>query len=318
MADEFEHFSNMRDILGRTSASAKVVLGIGNNKEIARWPGDHDPVQSEDVQLVAGHHYPGHARADLIGYRSMAVAASGLAAKGATPSYATVSLVTPTLSLDYGIFFANGIILAARDFGLKVYPGKLAQGPQCVTVTMYGHAPAGQKIQRSGAEDGDYVYVTGALGGASLAQKDAGLATASLLGLTVDSPLRRYWKPAPHIKFAERLRTIATAAIEISDSLAADLEHLCQESKVCCEVDLDKVPLFPGAKVLEAVVARDDYELAFTAPPACEASLCATAAEACVPVSRIGTVYACSPPVACWSSQGRRIDIQVPAGYLHF
>ena len=315
MTDEFAHIDSMIDMLGETTAGAEVVVGPGDDAAVLAMPAGHELVVSTDT-LVAERHYPLNARADSIGYRSMAVATSDLAAMGATPGWATVSLVTPTLSRVWSTLFAAGIKRAALDFELKVVGGNVARGPQSVTVTVQGHVPAGQAIQRSGAKAGDGVYVTGALGGAGLALADAGLAMASLADLTVDSPLRRYWKPTPRLKLAISLRTIATAAIDVSDGLAADLEHLCRASAVCCDVDLDKVPLFPDAVALQAVAAGDDYELALTASPANEARLHATAAQAGVPVSRIGTAYADGPPAARWFSQG--IAIQAPAGYRHF
>ena len=315
MTGEFEHIDSMIEVLGETTAGTGVVLGPGDDAAVLAMPAGHELVVSTDT-LVAERHYPPNARADSIGYRSMAVATSDLAAMGATPGWATVSLVTPTLSRDWATLFAAGIKRAALDFELKVVGGNLARGPQSVSVTVHGHVPAGQAIQRSGAKAGDGVYVTGALGGAGSALADAGLASASLPALAADSPLRRYWKPTPRLKLAISLRTVATAAIDISDGLAADLTHLCNASAICCDVDLDDVPLFPGVAALQAVAAGDDYELAFTASPACEARLHALATRAGVPVSRIGTAYAGSPPVARWFSQGNAI--QAPMGYRHF
>ena len=315
MSDEFALIDSIIARLGEATTGTDVIVGPGDDAAVLEMPSEHELVVSTDT-LVATRHYPIRAGADSIGYRSMAVATSDLAAMGATPGWATVSLVTPTLSRDWATLFAGGIQGAALDFGLKVVGGNLARGPQSVTVTVHGHVPAGEALRRSGAKAGDGVYVTGALGGAGLALADAGLATPSPAALTADSPLRRYWKPTPRLQLGEGLRQVATAAIDISDGLAADLEHLCKASAVCCDVELERVPLFRGAVAWDAIAGGDDYELAFTAPPACEERLQALAARTDVPISRIGNVRTGAPPAARWFNQG--IAVQAPAGYRHF
>ena len=315
MSGEFALIDSIIARLGETTTDASVIVGPGDDAAVLAMPQEHELVVSTDT-LVAACHYPIHASADAIGYRSMAVAASDLAAMGATPGWATVSLVTPTLSHDWAAQFADGIKSAAQDCGLKVVGGNLAHGPQSVTVTVHGHVPAGEALRRSGAQAGDNVYVTGTLGGAGLALADAELATPSLAALTADSPLRHYWKPTPRLQLGEGLRQVATAAIDISDGLAADLQHLCQASAVCCDVDLEQVPLFRGAAAEAAIAAGDDYELAFTAAPACEQRLQTLAARTGVPISCIGKMRTGTPPAARWFSQG--IAVQAPTGYRHF
>ena len=315
MSDEFALIDSMVALLGETTRGAGVVAGPGDDAAVLAMPPGHELVVSVDT-LVAERHYPVGASADLIGYRSMAVATSDLAAMGAAPGWATVALVAPTLSPDWAALFASGIKRAALDFDLKVVGGNLARGPQSVTVAVHGHVPAGQAIVRSGAKAGDDVYVTGTLGGAGLALADAKLATTSAADLAADSPLRRYWNPVPRLELGVALRTLATAAIDVSDGLAADLEHLCKASAVCCDVELERVPTFPGAVALQAVGAGDDYELAFTAPAASEAHLQAMTARTGVRISRIGRIRVDSPPAVRWFSQG--VVVRAPAGYRHF
>ena len=316
MSDEFALIDRMVALLGETTSGASVVAGPGDDAAVLAMPPEHELVVSVDT-LVAERHYPANARADLIGYRSMAVATSDLAAMGAAPGWATVALVAPTLSPDWAALFASGIKRAALDFDLKVVGGNLARGQQSVTVTVHGHVPAGQAIVRSGAKTGDDVYVTGTLGGAGLALAAGRLATPSAADLASDSPLRRYWRPAPRLEVGVALRTVATAAIDISDGLAADLEHLCKASAVCCDVELDRVPTFPGAVALQALGSGDDYELAFTAPAANEARLRALAARTGVQISRIGRIRVDNePPAVRWFSHG--IAVRAPAGYRHF
>ena len=298
----------MIDMFSESTVGAEVF--VSPDDTVLSMTQGHRLVSTEPVEC----HYALQAAADLIGYRSMAVATSDLAAKGAAPGWAEVSLVAPTLSREWRTLFVAGVARAALDFGLKVVGRNLGSGPQSVTVTVqvHGHVPAGQAIQPSGTKDGDGVYVTGTLGGAGLAPADAELTTIGLPNLMADSLLHRYWKPTPRLKFAESLRTIATAAINVSGGLTVALTRLCDASAVCCHVDLDKVPLFPGAVALQAVTAGGDYELAFTASPTNETTLHALAHRTDVPVSCIGTAYAGSPPATRWFSQGEAI--QAPAG----
>ena len=318
MSDEFALIDSITTVLAETTAGADVIVGPGDDAAVLAMPPEHELVVSTDA-LIAGSHYPMHARADLIGYRSMAVATSDLAAMGAAPGWATVSLVVPTLSRDWAALFAAGIKSAALDFGLKVVGGNLARGPESVTVAVHGHVPRGQALRRSGAKAGDCVYVSGALGGAGLALANAGLATPSPSALAADSSLRRYWQPTPRLELGMGLRAVATAAIDVSDGLAADLEHVCKASAVCMDVELQRVPVFQGAVALQATGAGDDYELAFTAPTACEERLQALARRAGVPISRIGDVRAGASPrgrLVTWLNEG--IAVQAPAGYRHF
>ena len=194
--------------------------------------------------------------------------------------------------------------------------GNLARGPQSITITVHGYTPRGAAITRAGAAPGDHVYVTGALGGAGLALADENLGDWSLVSLAKDTPLKRYWMPQPRLGLGVGLRGIATAAIDISDGLTSDLDHLCRASGVRCEVHLDRIPVYVGAAPLEAVSRGDDYELAFTAPPAAEPEIGALAEREAVAVTRIATAGAGAPPGVAWYQDGVRIDIR--PGYRHF
>ena len=155
---------------------------------------------------------------------------------------------------------------------------------------MHGHVPSGQAITRAGAQPGDRVYVTGSLGGASLALADPGIESWGLGDLTDETALRLYWMPAPRFAFAQALRGIATAAIDISDGLSSDLVHLCRASGVACRVDLAQLPTFAGCAALAAATSGDDYELAFTAPTVAGDRIASLADQAGVATQQIGTI----------------------------
>ena len=309
MTSEFDLIDSLVDALGDAARGPGVVVGPGDDAAVLTVPPSHQLVVSTDT-LIAGRHYPVDSAADAIGYRGMAVAASDLAAMGATPAWATVSLAADRLCAAWLRRHARGIAAAARQFGLAVVGGNLARGPTSVAVTVHGHVPAGRAILRAGARPGDCVYVTGALGGARLAlgMGNAALVRCSSSALDEDSPERRYWKPQPRLDVGVGLRGIASAAIDISDGLASDLEHLCRAGGVACDVDLARLPIYPGCDPLAAVSGGDDYELAFTAPPGAEETLRSLARH--VATARPG------PPAVRWFHNGAVID--VAPGYRHF
>lgn len=320
MNGEFDLIDAIVATLGTTATGDGVVLGPGDDAAVLALPTGHEMVVSTDT-LVADRHYPGGACADAIGYRSLAVATSDLAAMGAEPAYATVALTSPDLAADWAKRYAHGLAQAAQDFGMAIVGGNLARGSQAVTVTVFGHVPEGAAITRSGARSGHTLYVTGALGGAGLALGDESLSEYSLTALDPSStdpgsPLARYWKPEPRIAVGVGLRGIASAAIDISDGLSSDLGHLCRASAVDCDVDLAHLPLCPGAEPFVAAAGGDDYELAFTAPSELQDAVDDVARRTGVPVTPISEVRESIGGEVRWFHDGTAVD--VPAGFRHF
>ena len=313
--DEFDLIDTMVEILGSVATGTGVAVGPGDDAAVLEVPDDHQLVVSTDT-LVAGRHFPANGQADAIGYRSMAVATSDLAAMGATPAYATVALTIEDLPEGWARPYAAGIACAARNFGLAVVGGNVARGPCSITVTVHGHVPNGQAITRAGAQPGDRVYVTGSLGGAGLALADAGLENYGLRDLTDETPPRRYWMPTPRLAFAEALRGIASAAIDISDGLSSDLAHLCRASRVACRVDLAQLPVFAGCEAPAAATSGDDYELAFTAPAVSAKRIWALAQQAGVAVQEIGTISSGEAGRVEWLLDSA--PVALPRGYRHF
>ena len=313
--DEFDLIDTMVDVLGDAADGPGVSVGPGDDAAVLDLPANHQLVVSTDT-LVAGRHFPVDAQADVIGYRSMAVAASDLAAMGASPAWATVSLTAEHLPERWARGYAAGIAAAARTFALAVVGGNVAQGPCSITVTVHGHVPTGAAITRAGAEPGERVYVTGSLGGASLALQDPGLERCRLGDLGGSTALARYWTPAPRLGIGVGLRGIASAAIDISDGLSSDLEHLCRASGVACRVDLAAIPAFPGCDPRIAATAGDDYELAFAAPANRDADIASLAQQAGVDIHLIGTLHGDAASGVEWLDDGKPITL--PKGYRHF
>ena len=314
-SDEFELIDAIADALGPTTSGDGVAVGPGDDAAVLGVPPGHELVASTDT-LVAGRHYPPGAPAANVGYRSVAVAASDLAAMGAAPAWALVSLTAPALAEPWARAFGAGVRAAAEAFGLRIVGGNLACGPHSVTVAVHGLVPAGAALLRTGAEPGDRIYVTGEIGGAGLAlAEDPGLASRPLADIPPGSALARYWRPQPRLAVGAGLRGIATAAIDVSDGLAAEVDHLCKASKVRARLALAQVPLFPGARAPRAVAAGDDYELAFTAPPGRDGAVAALARTTGVPIAAVGSVVAGTPWRGCWDDA---LGGQAARGYRHF
>ena len=276
MNGEFDLIDRIIATLGTAAGGDGVVVGPGDDGAVLALPPDHELVVSTDT-LVADRHYPAGACADAIGT-------------------------------------TTGFIVSAL-FGMAIVGGNIARGPETITVTVFGHVPAGGAITRSGARAEHTLYVTGTLGGAGLALADETLGECSLT-LDRTSLLARYWMPEPRIAVGVGLRGIASAAIDISDGLSSDLGHLCHASGVDCDVDLARVPLCPGADPIVAVAAGDDYELAFAAPSDLHDAVQDVARRTGIDITPISTVRESTGAGVRWFQDGAAVD--VPPGFLHF
>ncbi len=313
MSDEFDLIATIVDALGDAAAGEAVLLGPGDDAAVLRLPPGHDLVVSNDT-LVAGRHFPTDATPELVGYRAIAASVSDLAAMGARPVGAVVSLTAPRLDAKWAQAYASGMARAARAFQTPIVGGNLARGNANICVAVHGSVPRGESLTRAGARAGDDLYITGMIGGAGLALKTGLLDAQSIAEIESGSAQARYWLPQPRLAFAWRLRTVATAAIDISDGLASDVAHICKASDLGCDIDLGDVPVFPGSDPVAAVCAGDDYELAFAAPPGAAATIAAIARESATPVQRIGTMTA--KPGARWRHGGKPITLA--GGFRHF
>ncbi len=275
---EFELIDRLIEILGDTTRGPSVLLGPGDDAALTALPANSLIVSSIDA-LVADVHFPAAAPADLVGFRALGVSLSDLAAMGAEPAFVLIALTLPQDSDQWLEGFAYGVAAAASRFGVKVVGGNLTRGPLNITVSVHGHVAPGDALTRSGAKPGDLVCISGLLGGAAVALAGDLLrppALADLLGSEPSSalyPLRRYYLPEPRIALGRALRNFASAAIDVSDGLVADLAHLCSASGVAGEIELESLPVVAGCAAELAATGGDDYELCFTVAPQHRAAL---------------------------------------------
>ena len=267
---EFELIRNFFAAAPCAQGGEGVALGIGDDCALLDVPFGEQLAISTDT-LVAGVHFADPCDPFLLGQRSLAVAASDLAAMGATPLAFTLALTLPAVEADWLEAFARGLNLMAQGCGLRLIGGDTTRGPLCLTLTVFGRVPRGQALTRSAARPGDLLCVGGELGNAAgalplvLGQRSATPAIAEPL-------LAHYWSPQPQLALGQALRGKASSALDISDGLLADCGHIALASKVRLLIENDRIPVslalqeFLGdADAQQAALSGgDDYVLAFT------------------------------------------------------
>ncbi|WP_297797867.1 thiamine-phosphate kinase [uncultured Marinobacter sp.] len=268
---EFELIRRYFSPLAGQSRAASLVLGPGDDCAIERVASGHELVFSVDT-LVEGVHFPAGYDPEHLGWRSLAVAASDLAAMGAKPVCFTLALTLPEASPEWLEPFSRGLSRASRAFGLELAGGDTTRGPLTLSLQVHGEVPAGEAMLRSGARVGDYLCVSGTLG-------EAGAALDYLQSVSPSEDeravLERYHAPVPRLDLGMALREVASAAIDISDGLLADLGHILGASDVGAELDCQAVPVSAAVSRLKgpaealrlALEAGDDYELCVAVPP---------------------------------------------------
>jgi len=279
-----------------------VVLGPGDDAAVLRPPAGMDLVQTVDTCLE-GVHFPVGMAAEDVGWRSLAVNLSDLAAMGAEPAWGLLSLALPEPDQRWLEAFTRGVRGAAGEAAmalgfdqgtagerraLALVGGDMVRGPLAVSFTLTGFVPRGTALSRAGASPGDEIWVTGPLGGGA-----AGLAALRRGDVAGAEPFLR---PRARVAEGRALRGLASAAIDVSDGLAQDLGHLLDASGMGAVVTAEAVPVHPSVPSSQALSMAlnggDDYQLCFTVPAARRAALQAAAAGWAEPPVHIGVIRA--------------------------
>lgn len=296
-----------------------VSLGVGDDCALLRVPAGHELAVTIDT-LVAGRHFPEETDPRAIGHKAIAVNLSDLAAMGAEPAWATLSLSLPLANEPWLEAFSAGLFELADFYGVQLVGGDTVSGPLVITLQLHGFVPEGEGLRRDGANPGDLVFVTGTLGDAG-----AGLGIVQGRYFTQDEALRERLRqrldfPSPRIEAGLSLRGVASAAVDISDGLAADLGHILEASGTGATIrahqlplSLDLIDIVGEQEAIElALTAGDDFELCFTVPPEKQTAL----ADLGIPCTCIGVIEE-SPGLRILDESGALLTVS-RAGFDHF
>ncbi|MCP5213732.1 MAG: thiamine-phosphate kinase [Pseudomonadales bacterium] len=318
---EFELIKQYFDDSTAQKQCADLVLGIGDDGAIISPRPDHDLIVAVDT-LVAGVHFLSEANPYDIGFRSLAVNLSDLAAMGAEPAWFTLALTLPGADEEWLKEFSRGLFELARSYQLPLIGGDTTRGPLTISIQVLGYVPSAQALCRDGAKVGDLIYVTGSLGDAAgglrlLQNKESSLQD--------DYLQTRFLRPQARLKFGQCLRGLAHAAIDISDGLLADIGHITKRSGVGARVELARLPLsvqlkavFGSERAIEmALSGGDDYELCFCVAPTQADKVAELAKQLGLAITCIGCVEA-EPGIRLYNAQGEPVDSALAAGYQHF
>jgi thiamine-monophosphate kinase len=294
---EFRLIERLRELTAQSRDD--VQLGIGDDAAILLPPVGQFLAVALDT-LVEGVHFPRGTAAADIGWKALAVNLSDLAAMGASPAWALLSLTLPTADADFIEGFAEGFGKLAKPHRLALVGGDTTRGPLAISVTVHGFVPPDQALTRSGARVGDAVLVTGTLGDAAagLQTLQRPLADGDTRAGLRDFLIERLNRPTPRLSAGIALRGKASACVDISDGLVADLGHICASSGVAAEVDAALLPrssalmaLYDETAALQfALSGGDDYELCFTVPAQRVADVQADLSRLGCGVTRIGRI----------------------------
>jgi len=295
--------------------------GLADDVAVVPSRAGYDLVLTKDA-LVEGVHFLPTDPLDTVARKLMRVNLSDLAAKGAEPfGYLLACHWSPRCGWPERMTFVDGLRADQKAFGVALLGGDTVAtpGPASFSMTLLGWTPKGRTVGRAGARPGDLVFVTGAIG-------DGWLGLEAVQGrLSIDAERvvalsDHYRAPMPRIEFAGPVRDMATASIDISDGLIADLGHIAEAGRVGIEIELEAVPLsaaghawFDGrvdaqAALEKLVTGGDDYEIAFTASPRDEAVLRREADRRHLRLTRIGRVTAGQGVVARLGGQPLTFD----------
>ena len=316
-----KEFELIRQIQQRTSVSYPpgfehgVRLGIGDDAAVLEVPAGQHLVAATDT-LNAGTHFPVDTSPFDIAYKCLAVNLSDLAAMGATPRWALLSLSLPQADADWVRQFSEGFMSLAQAHNVTLVGGDTTSGAMSISLTALGLIAPGKQLTRSGAKPGDLVVVSGTIGGAAYALQ--------MLQAGKPVPQRHLLdRPVPRVELGQLLSGHASACIDVSDGLLADLGHVLKASACGARLDLEKLPHTAVLADLDDMVrwryqlsGGDDYELLFTLPSGSRSLLAGWSQQLDIKLSVIGEIEG-DEGIRCVASDGSSYAPE-GSGFEHF
>ena len=286
-------FKIINNYIKRASQDDSVALGIGDDAAVMDVPVGHQIVQTMDT-MVFGIHFDDTFSADALAHKLLHVNLSDIAAMGAIPKWATVALTMPESDEQWIDEFARGLQSRSKLLGVNLVGGDTTSGPLTVSMNLTGLVKEGQFLTRRAANADDDIYVSGYIGDAALALTDAGKNNPDLI--------KRLHFPQARLELGQQLFGTATACIDLSDGLLGDLTHICEQSELTAQVEVELLPISSAYKDYFtkqslgfspdfALNGGDDYELCFTASPTQSETIQKIANQLDYPITKIGTMH---------------------------
>lgn len=340
--NEFDFIKRIRALAQKREPSPRLVRGIGDDAAVFKSLAGSDVVVSTDLLVEDIDFRLATTQPDLLGHKALAVSLSDIAAMGARPRWALLSLGVPEAVWNSGFLdaFYTGVFQLAARYGVTLIGGDVSRTPDKLIIDsiLIGETPKAGAVFRAGAQPGDQIFVTGFLGDAAaglrLIERGAQLQRQTISDPDANSDdshrldylLLRHLQPEPRVGWGLLLgeQKLATAMIDISDGLSSDLNHLCSESKVGALIDAARIPIDPlvteitGRRALDplmlALHGGEDFELLLTVNPQSIAKLPKRVDG--VSLTRIGEIKESNHGVRI--AEGARTWNLEPGGWEHF
>jgi thiamine-monophosphate kinase len=316
--DVIQRFFKTQSDAMHASNPGSVTLGIGDDCALLKV----DPVEEIAItsdMLVSGRHFFQDANPEWLGWKALAVNLSDLAAMGAKPLGFSLALALPGPNSAWLEAFSKGLFAIASQYDCPLVGGDTTAGPLNICITAFGSTPKEKAIRRSGAREGDDIWVSGFIG-------DARLTLAALRHeITLSKPdlektQTRMHQPTPRVDLGIALREIANSALDISDGLLGDLRHILKQSNKDAEVFLGRLPKSDTLRKqslaiqnLYAASGGDDYELCFTAPSSKRDAITKISADLNLPLNQIGSIKPMQhsePEIHIVDNNGKELNTQ--------
>lgn len=329
MAESWSEKQIIAEVLAPLAARAPGAFGLSDDAALLKTEAGMEQIVTLD-SLIEGVHFRSADPARFVAKKALRVNISDLAAKGTEPFAWFLALgLPPTRGEDWIRDFAKGLQEDQDRFGLHLHGGDTVRSPDRVvlSVTMIGRCVAGRSVRRFGARPGDAIYVSGTIGDSALGLlTGAGEGPVDLSDADSMFLARRFLLPEPRTRLAGALRVHANAAMDISDGLVGDLQSMCVAGKTSAEVAIERIPLSDAARraidadqalLATALGGGDDYEILAAVDNQRRNAFEREAAEAGVPVTRIGRIVDGRQPPKFIDEHGRERSF-ASAGFSHF
>ncbi|MBM7071025.1 thiamine-phosphate kinase [Shewanella sp. 202IG2-18] len=298
-----------------------VELGIGDDCALVN-PVDIKAIAISCDTLVEGTHFLPQMPVEDLGYKALAVNLSDLAAMGAEPAWMTLALTLPEVDEQWLEAFTKGLYEIAEYYSIALIGGDTTKGHRSLTITVNGQVPPKLALRRSGAQNGDWIYVTGTLGDSALGL-DVLLDNRDVPPEHRDYLVKRHYRPTPRVFAGQSIRGLATSAIDLSDGLVSDINHVLKASGVGANIAVNALPLSDELidsvgkehAIEYALAGGEDYELLFTVPDDNTGALDTALKQTGVSYTKIGQITADGKLTL---RQGKKEYIHHKQGFKHF